>query len=76
MLKFLHLRKRAEKQGITILTSTTQGWKRGGNGNGVSRPGRDNTNITMDRVVLAVEFVGNVENLGVEGTKVNVNAPN
>jgi dihydrolipoamide dehydrogenase len=51
--------KRAfEKQGMKILTGATAGGK--------------SQEITVDRVISAVGIVGNVENLGLEGTKVKV----
>ena len=68
-------RKAFEKQGMTIHTGTqVTGLK----------PGKDNVSatldlgggktetLTVDRVILAVGIVGNVENIGLEGSKVKV----
>ena len=67
--------KRAfEKQGMKILTGATVGALKKGANNvtatiTVAGKGQD---ITVDRVISAVGIVGNVENLGLEGTKVKV----
>ncbi len=67
-------RKSFEKQGMKIHTSTTvKGLKR--NGNSVTatiEAAGKQSEITAERVVLAIGIVGNVENLGLEGTKVRV----
>jgi dihydrolipoamide dehydrogenase len=67
-------RKSFEKQGMKIHTSTTvKGLKR--NGNSVTatiEAAGKQSEITVERVVLAIGIVGNVENLGLEGTKVRV----
>ena len=67
-------RKQFEKQGMKIFTSATVKKLKNGadkvtatiEANGKA------TDITVDRVILAVGIVGNVENLGLEGTKVKV----
>ena len=68
-------RKAFEKQGMTIHT--------GAQVTGL-KPGKDNVSatldlgggktetLTVDRVILAVGIVGNVENIGLEGSKVKV----
>ena len=68
------VQKELENQGMTILTSTTvAGLEKGAGTVTVSvDQGGTTRNITVDRVILAVGVVGNVENLGIEGTKVNV----
>ncbi len=67
--------KRAfEKQGMKILTSATvSNLKKGANNvTATITVGGKNEQITVDRVISAVGIVGNVENLGLEGTKVKV----
>jgi len=67
--------KRAfEKQGMKILTSATvSGLKKGANNvTATITAGGKTQEITVDRVISAVGIVGNVENLGLEGTKVKV----
>ena len=68
------VQKELENQGMTILTSTTvASLEKGAETVTVSvDQGGTTRNITVDRVILAVGVVGNVENLGIEGTKVNV----
>ena len=65
-------RKAFEKQGIKIFTgATVKGLKK--NGGGVIaavEAGGKTSEIAVDRVILAVGIVGNVENIGLEGTKV------
>ena len=67
--------KRAfEKQGMKILTSATVSNLRKG-ANDVTATitvGGKAQEITVDRVISAVGIVGNVENIGLEGTKVKV----
>ncbi|MBL6958131.1 MAG: dihydrolipoyl dehydrogenase [Rhodospirillales bacterium] len=66
--------KSFEAQGMTIITSATvKSLKKGKNSvtATVEKDGKS-TEITADRVILAVGIVGNVENLGLEGTKVKV----
>jgi dihydrolipoamide dehydrogenase len=67
-------RKQFEKQGMKILTSATvKALKKGAdNVTATVEAGGKSTDITVDRVILAVGIVGNVENLGLEGTKVKV----
>ncbi len=67
--------KRAfEKQGMKILTSATvSNLKKGANSvTATITVGGKAQEITVDRVISAVGIVGNVENLGLEGTKVKV----
>jgi dihydrolipoamide dehydrogenase len=67
--------KRAfEKQGMKILTgATVSSLKRGSNNvTATISSGGKSQDITVDRVVSAVGIVGNVENIGLEGTKVKV----
>ena len=70
--KFAH--KAFEKQGMKIHTSTTvKGLKKGKDNVTVTLEAAGKTSeVTVDRVILAVGIVGNVENLGLEGTKVKV----
>ncbi len=67
-------RKAFEKQGMKILTSATvKGLKKGADSVTVSvEVGGKVQEITVARVISAVGIVGNVENLGLEGTKVMV----
>jgi dihydrolipoamide dehydrogenase len=67
--------KRAfEKQGMKILTSATvSALKKGTNSvTATITSGGKSQEITVDRVISAVGIVGNVEALGLEGTKVKV----
>ena len=67
--------KRAfEKQGMKILTGATVGkLKKGANNvTATITSGGKSQEITVDRVISAVGIVGNVETLGLEGTKVKV----
>ncbi|TAJ32992.1 MAG: dihydrolipoyl dehydrogenase [Reyranella sp.] len=67
--------KRAfEKQGMKILTSAAvSNLKKGANNvTATITVGGRSEQITVDRVISAVGIVGNVENLGLEGTKVKV----
>jgi len=67
-------RKSFERQGMKVMTSATvSGVKK--NGASVTATVKANgkeTQLTADRVILAVGIVGNVENIGLEGTKVRV----
>jgi dihydrolipoamide dehydrogenase len=67
--------KRAfEKQGMKILTGATVGNLKKGANNvtaTITAAGKSQE-VTVDRVISAVGIVGNVENLGLEGTKVKV----
>ena len=67
-------RKAFEKQGMKILTSAqVKGLKKGADNVTVTiEAGGKSQEITVDRVISAVGIVGNVENLGLEGTGVKV----
>ena len=67
-------KKAFEKQGMKILTSATvKALKKGADSvTATVEAGGKAQEITVDRVILAVGIVGNVENLGLEGTKVKV----
>jgi dihydrolipoyl dehydrogenase len=67
-------KKAFEKQGMKILTSATvKALKKGAdNVTATIEAGGKSQDITVDRVILAIGIVGNVENLGLEGTKVKV----
>jgi len=67
-------RKAFEKQGMKILTGATVGALKKGANNvtaTITAAGKSQ-DITVDRVISAVGIVGNVEDLGLEGTKVKV----
>jgi dihydrolipoamide dehydrogenase len=70
--KFAH--KAFEKQGMKIHTKTTVKALKKGKDNVTATLEADGktSEITVDRVILAVGIVGNVENIGLEGTKVKV----
>ncbi len=67
-------RKQFEKQGIKIMTSATvKALKKASDKvTATVDAGGKSTDITVDRVILAVGIVGNTENIGLEGTKVKV----
>jgi len=67
-------RKAFEKQGMKIMTSATvKALKKADNAvTATVEAAGKSTDITVDRVILAVGIVGNVENLGIEGTKIKV----
>src|SRR6476646_8161233 len=67
-------RKSFEKQGIKIHTgATVKSLKRRRNNVAAQvEAGGKSTDITVDRVILAVGIVGNVENIGLEDTKAKV----
>jgi len=67
-------RKAFEKQGMKIHTSATvKALKRAAESvTATIETGGKSVEVTAERVVLAVGIVGNVENLGLEGTKVRV----
>ncbi|HTP83953.1 MAG TPA: dihydrolipoyl dehydrogenase, partial [Alphaproteobacteria bacterium] len=67
-------RKQFEKQGMKIMTSATvKALKKASDKvTATVEAGGKSTDITVDRVILAVGIVGNTENLGLEGTKVKV----
>jgi len=66
--------KSFEKQGMKIHTATNvKALKKGKDNVTVTlEAGGKTTDVTVDRVILAVGIVGNTENLGLEGTKVKV----
>ncbi|WP_428533770.1 dihydrolipoyl dehydrogenase [Rhodopila sp.] len=66
--------KAFEKQGMKIITgATVKAAKKGANNVTVTvEAGGKSQQITVDRVISAVGIVGNVENLGLEGTAVKV----
>ncbi|MEH6402414.1 MAG: dihydrolipoyl dehydrogenase [Sneathiella sp.] len=70
-----HAEKAFKKQGMTIKKSTTvTDLKKGANS--VTATFKDKkdklTTDSFDRVIMAVGIVGNVENIGLEGTKIKV----
>ena len=66
-------RKAFEKQGMKIFTGATVTLKKGAsNVTATIKAGDKTQEVTVDRVISAVGIVGNVENLGLEGTKVKV----
>jgi dihydrolipoamide dehydrogenase len=67
-------RKSFEKQGMTIHTGTTvKELKKSATGvTATLVAGGKSSTVSAERVVLAVGIVGNVENLGLEGTKVRI----
>ena len=67
-------RKAFEKQGMNIMTSATvKSLRKSQNNVTATVQVDDNTkDLTFDRVILAVGIVGNVENLGLENSKVKV----
>ena len=67
-------RKAFEKQGMKIFTSATvKGLKKNGaNVTATIEANGGSSALTVERVILAVGIVGNVENIGLEGTKVKV----
>src|SRR5690606_35291636 len=68
------VRKAFEKQGMKIMTgATVKSLKKGANTvTATIDAGGKASEITVDRVILAVGIVGNVEDIGLEGTKVKV----
>ena len=67
-------RKSFEKQGIKIHTGTSvTELKKSANGvTATLTAGGKSSSVSAERVVLAIGIVGNVENIGLEGTKVRV----
>jgi dihydrolipoamide dehydrogenase len=67
-------RKQFEKQGMKILTSATvKQLKKGADSvTATVETGGKSQEITVERVILAVGIVGNVEKIGLEGTKIKV----
>jgi len=66
--------KSFEKQGMKIITgAAVKNLKKSANSvTATIESGGKSQDITVDRVILAVGIVGNVENIGLEGTKVKV----
>ncbi|TDQ81434.1 dihydrolipoamide dehydrogenase [Dongia mobilis] len=66
--------KAFEKQGMKIMTgANVKALKKGAdNVTATIEAGGKSQDITVDRVILAVGIVGNVESLGLEGTRVRV----
>ncbi len=66
--------KAFEKQGMKIMTgATVKALKKGANSvTATIAAGGKESEITVERVILAIGIVGNTENLGLEGTKVKV----
>jgi dihydrolipoamide dehydrogenase len=67
-------RKQFEKQGMKIMTgATVKALKKGANDvTATIEAAGKSQDITVERVILAIGIVGNVENIGLEGTKVKV----
>jgi dihydrolipoamide dehydrogenase len=70
----LFARKQFEKQGMKIMTgAVVKALKKGADSvTATVEAGGKGSEIAVDRVILAVGIVGNVENIGLEGTKVKV----
>jgi dihydrolipoamide dehydrogenase len=66
--------KAFEKEGLRIMTSATVKYLKKGKDTvtAMVKMGDKSSDITVDRVILAVGIVGNVEDLGLEGTNVKV----
>jgi len=66
--------KAFEKEGMTIMTSATvKALKKGkADVTATIEAGGKTQELTVDRVILAVGIVGNVEGIGLEGTKIKV----
>ena len=66
--------KAFEKQGMKIMTgASVKALKKGANSvTATIAAGGKESEITVERVILAIGIVGNTENLGLEGTKVKV----
>ncbi|MBX6369590.1 MAG: dihydrolipoyl dehydrogenase [Rhodospirillales bacterium] len=67
-------RKSFERQGMKIMTSATVTavQKNSGSVTAMVKANGKETRLSADRIILAVGIVGNVENIGLEGTKVRV----
>jgi dihydrolipoamide dehydrogenase len=67
-------RKSFEKQGMKIMTGATVKTLKKANGSVAATvdAGGKTSELTAERVILAVGITGNVENIGLEGTKVKV----
>jgi dihydrolipoamide dehydrogenase len=70
--KFAH--RAFQKQGMKIVTGATVKSLKAGKDNvaAVIEAGGKTENLTVDRAILAVGIVGNVENIGLEGSKIKV----
>lgn len=68
------VRKAFEKQGMKIMNgATVKGLKKSADSvTATIESAGKSSEITVDRVILAIGIVGNVENIGLEGTKVKV----
>lgn len=68
------VQKSFEKQGMKIMTSATvTALKKGANNvTATIEAGGKKSELTVDRVIMAVGIIGNVEGLGLDGTKVKV----
>jgi dihydrolipoamide dehydrogenase len=66
--------KAFEKQGMKIMTgAAVKALKKGKDSvTATVEAGGKSSEITVDRVIMAVGIVGNVENIGIDGTKVKV----
>jgi len=66
--------KAFEKQGMKIMTgAAVKALKKGKDSvTATVEAGGKSSDITVDRVIMAVGIVGNVENIGIDGTKVKV----
>ena len=66
--------KAFEKQGMTIHTGATVSALKAGKNNVTAtiEAGGKKSEITVDRAIMAVGIVGNVENIGLDGTKIKV----
>jgi dihydrolipoamide dehydrogenase len=66
--------KAFEKQGMTILTGATVKSLKKGKGQVTAAIEKDgkSSELTVERVISAVGIVGNVEDIGLEGTKIQV----
>ncbi len=73
-----HAHKAFEKDGLKIMTSSTVTALDKGSDNATAtieqngQQNKETTELTVDRVIMAVGIVGNVEELGLESTKVEV----
>jgi dihydrolipoamide dehydrogenase len=67
--------KQFERQGMKIFTSATVSDLQRGDGQckaAIEQESGETQSITVDRVIMAVGIVGNVENIGLDGTAVEV----
>jgi len=70
----VYARKALEKQGLRVFTgATVQALKKGADSVTATISGKQKPfELTVDRVILAVGIVGNVEGIGIEGTRARV----